>query len=538
MKKKMSDWRRARTEKILLRNRNYKKLIYNRLFITFSLVLLQLAFSGFLLYIFYERSGWVGQLITLFVDVIGIVCVLSILNYNEKPSTKLNWVIMILVFPLGGVCLYLLFGNGRPTRKMNEKISAAKQENMETLKRTVRVADELAFRGRAAETCRYLHDYAGYPVYSDGEIEYFRSGEDMFPAMLAAIQKAEKFILAEYFIASGGKMWEAFKDALVEKAKEGVQIRLILDDWGCILHMPPHFDRYLEALHPNIKCYMFNKIIPIFTMRLNNRDHRKYLVVDGKTAFTGGINVADEYINEKSRFGYWKDSGLKVTGNAANSFTTMFFNVWNAFYEKEPLESYLAPQSVEQTESMQEGVRPYLVQPYDDSPLDRESVGETVYLDIVNRAKKYVYIFTPYLILDDFMRTALCSAAKRGVDVRIVTPGTPDKKAVFRLTRANYEPLMRAGVKIYEYTPGFIHAKSMVSDDNSAVVGTINLDYRSLYLHFENAVYFMGENAVAAVKKDCEDTFLVSEKIEPQDVKRSIFGKFVDSLLRVFETLV
>ena len=531
--KVMSEWRRKRTEKILLRNRNYKKLIYNRLIITFALVIVQLALSGFLLFTFYE---WSSRLILFLIDFIGLICVLYILNHDEKPSSKLNWIIIILIFPFFGVFAYVIFGEGRPTRKMNKKICASKKENMQVLKRSVSKADEAALQGRSSETCRYLHDFAGYPAYADGDVEYYETGEKMFPKMLEELEKAEKFILAEYFIVAGGKMWTAFRDVIVRKAQQGVQIRLIFDDWGCILQMPPHFDKYMEALHPNIKCLMFNHIIPFFSMRLNNRDHRKFLVIDGKVGFTGGINIADEYINEKSRFGHWKDTGVKLTGNSVNSFTMMFFNLWNAFKQKENLEEFLVEHPVAPADG--DSTRPFLIHPYDDSPLDSESVGETVYLDIVNRAKKYVYIFTPYLILDDYMRTAICSAAKRGVDVRIVTPGTPDKKAVFRLTRANYPVLLKAGVKIYEYTPGFIHAKSMVSDDNTAVVGTINLDYRSLYLHFENAVYFTGCHAVADVKKDCEDTFLSSKQIGEADVKRSWLGRILDSLLRVFETTV
>ena len=335
---------------------------------------------------------------------------------------------------------------------------------------------------------------------------------------------------------------------------------VIYDDVGSLFVLPPKYDKYLEYLHPNIRCFRFNPAVPVFTMRMNNRDHRKILVVDGKAAFTGGINLADEYIDAKRRFGYWKDTGVRITGPAVHSFTVMFFNLWNAFRkDKEDVSKFLpAPGKGGKTASSSgteeggekaeeipseekcggQGSGELLIHPYDDSPLDKESVGETVYLDIINRASDYVYIFTPYLILDDFMRAAICNAAKRGVDVRIVTPGIPDKKTVFRLTRSNYGPLLRAGVKIYEYTPGFIHAKSMVSDDKCAVVGSINLDYRSLYLHFENAVYFSGCDAVKAVKEDGERTFADCKCISLDDTRQSFFGRLVDAVLRVFETLV
>jgi cardiolipin synthase len=301
--------------------------------------------------------------------------------------------------------------------------------------------------------------------------------------------------------------------------------------------LPPRYDEYLEGLHKNIRCMAFNAVIPIVAVRMNNRDHRKIMVIDGKVGFTGGVNLADEYVAEKVKYGYWKDSVIRIKGEAVNSMTKMFFDFWNAFRtDKEDLVKYLFFPS-------KEGGRDALkddamrLQPYDDSPLDKISVGETVYLDIIHSAKTYAYIFTPYLILDDQMRTALCLAAMRGVDVRIVVPGVPDKKIVYRLTRANYEILLRAGVKIYEYTPGFLHAKSIVSDDECAVVGTINFDYRSFYHHFENAVYFANCDAVMDVKRDCEETFVLSKLCEKGYPKRSLIGKSVDAVLRVFETL-
>jgi cardiolipin synthase len=366
-------------------------------------------------------------------------------------------------------------------------------------------------------------------------VTYYKAGEEMFPHMLEELKKAEKFILVEYFIIAGGKMWSEILQILIEKAMAGVQVRIIYDDFGCMMTLPPKYDRYLETLHPNIKCMAFNNIIPVFSVRMNNRDHRKIMVVDGKVAFTGGINLADEYIAEKQRFGYWKDTGVKVTGNAVGSFTLMFFHIWNAFRkDEESLHKYLLPLQ----DMPRENATSFRLQPYDDSPLDRISIGASVYMDIISRAKDYVYIFTPYLILDDAMRGALCQAAMRGVDVRIVTPGIPDKKTVFRLTRANYGILLKAGVRIYEYTPGFIHAKSMVCDDECAVVGTINLDYRSLYLHFENAVYFAGCDAVLDVKRDCEEVFAVSKERTKENLKSGIVGRMVDAVLRLFETLL
>lgn len=547
--RKMNKRRKERIEKNILRNRTYKVLIYNRFILTLLLVLLQIVVYALMLVHFY--NGFRAVMITT--ELLGLLFVLYVINRNEKPSSKLNWVIMILAVPVFGVPMYMLFGEGRPTRRMHKRISAAKKENAACLARKTGVNPEK----RDEEICRYLTRYADYPLFRDGEVTYYPSGKEMFKDMLAALDRAEKFILAEYFIVAGGKMWDEFRERLLQKARQGVQIRLIYDDVGSLLVLPPKYDRYLEYLHPNIKCFRFNPAVPVFTMRMNNRDHRKILVVDGKVAFTGGINLADEYIDEKVRFGVWKDTGVRVTGSAVDSFTVMFFNLWNAFRkDKEKTSDFLsgapsgegaegdagagAQTDLPATGDLSgPGIRPApVIQPYDDSPLDRESVGETVYLDIINRARDYVYIFTPYLILDDFMRAAICNAAKRGVDVRIVTPGIPDKKTVFRLTRSNYAPLLKSGVKIYEYTPGFIHAKSMVSDDLCAVVGTINLDYRSLYLHFENAVYFSGCPAVLDVKKDGENVFAVSRPISIENTRQGFIGRLTNSVLRVFETLV
>ncbi len=560
----MNERRQKRIEKNILKNRRYKALIYNRVILTVALVLLQIVIYTLLMVRFYNA----GRAVLITVNIIGLLFVLYIINRNEKPSTKLNWVIMILVIPIFGVSLYLLFGEGRPTRRMNRRISQAKRENAGVIAQDADVKARVDESGRGAQTCRYLMNYANYPVYADGEVTYYPSGKEMFRDMLAAMESAERFILAEYFIIAGGKMWDAFRELLVKKAKEGVKVRLIFDDVGSLFLLPPKYHKYLEALHPNIKCFSFNPAVPIFTMRMNNRDHRKILVVDGKVGFTGGINLADEYIDEKIKHGKWKDTGVRVTGRAVSSFTMMFFNLWNAFRkDKDRLKDFIVPAYLDEMKAAADtkyffssekigkngteiavetlagnsgagGDNGFFVQPYDDSPLDKESVGETVYLDIINRAARYLYIFTPYLILDDYMRAALCNAAKRGVDVRIVTPGIPDKKMVFRLTRSNYAPLIKSGVKIYEYTPGFIHAKSMVCDDECAVVGTINLDYRSLYLHFENAVYFSRCPAVLDVKRDGEETFEVAKRMTIEDTRQTFVGKFVDSVLRVFETLL
>ncbi len=530
--KKLSERKKRWIERTLSNNRSYKLYLYNRFFLFLLLVLAQLAGYIWLWYLFAYRTA-AGVIVQMATSVLSWVVVLRLINKNDRPSTKLNWILVILLAPIFGLPAYLLYGEGRPTRKMKRKIRKAKEENERVFKEIYGEPTPLEIQSRKDMVGKYLQDYAEYPPFHDGDLTYYPSGEKMFPAMLEEIEKAEKYILLQYFIVAPGKMWQEILKRLLEKAALGVQIRIIYDDFGCMMTLPPKYDLYLESLHENIRCMTFNEVIPVFEVRMNNRDHRKVLVIDGKVAFTGGINIADEYVAEIRRFGYWKDTGVKITGGAVRSFIKIFFSVWNAFRtDKEDLHAYLPPSFCQKEEKEQ------VIQPYDDSPLDGISVGETVYLDMLNSATRYAYIFTPYLILDDSMRTALCMAAMRGVDVRIVTPGIPDKKTVYRLTRANYSILMKAGVKIYEYTPGFIHAKSMLCDDERAVVGTINLDYRSLYLHFENAVYFQDCAAISHLKRDCEETFSVSTLCTPENTKRGVIGRIIDSFLRLFETLL
>ena len=537
MAKKISKRKKRWIERTVNNDRRYKLALYNRFYIYALLVLLQLAGWGVFLYLLTYNSS-VAFAVQTAMGILALVSSLYILNKEEGGSARLSWILVILLAPVFGVPLYLTCAEGRPTRHMKRKIDRTKAQIAQAAQEVLGIVEPSLPLSREQGVSYRLQKQAGYPAYTDGEVTYYESGEEMFPDMKKALLSAKKFILVEYFIIAHGKMWNEMLKILLEKAEEGVQVRILYDDFGCMTTLPPDYDKYLETLHKNVRALSFNSVIPVFTVRMNNRDHRKLLVVDGKVGFTGGINLADEYIGEKRRFGYWKDSGVRITGGAVNSFTQMFFGLWNAFRrDKEEVKPYLVPSPKKDMVPSKEG-EGVVIQPYDDSPLDGVSVGEFVYVDMIERAQKSLYIFTPYLILDDLTRGALCRAALRGVDVRIVTPSIPDKKTVYRLTRANYGILMKAGVKIYEYTPGFIHAKSMVCDEKYAVVGTINLDYRSLYLHFENAVYFAGCPAVEALVRDCEDTFALSKLCTKENTKRGVFGRLFDAVLRVFETLL
>lgn len=513
-------------------SRVYRRILYNRMFTFILAVLLQLITFGYFFYLITYHSSWTIAVQTL-LFILQIVSVLYILNAHERPSSKLNWIILILLTPVFGIPMYAMNGRGRPAKRMKNKMLAAQAQVDEAFEKRYGEVQLPVQDNRQAAISHYLTKYVKYPAFHDGKVEYYADGAEMFTAMKEQLQKAEKFILLEYFIIAHGRMWKDILQILLEKAMQGVQIRIIYDDFGCMLTLQPRYDHYLNSLHENIRCIKFNKVVPFLALRMNHRDHKKILVIDGKVGFTGGINLADEYINERQRFGHWKDTGVQITGESVQSLTKAFLHVWQAYgKENMPIEYFLPER---QQPQQKDGLT---IQPYDDSPLDGISTGASVYEDIIHRAEKYVWIFTPYLVLDEQMRGALCFAAARGVDVRIVTPGIPDKKTVFRLTRANYTMLLKAGVRIYEYTPGFIHAKSMLSDDNAAVVGTINMDYRSLYHHFENAVYFTDKQAVDKLKEDCLQTFGICKERTLENTKRHLLGRLADSVLRVFETLM
>ena len=377
---------------------------------------------------------------------------------------------------------------------------------------------------------RYVAKFGPYPAWKDTAAHYFSCGEEMYPQLLADLDKAEKFIFLEFFILRSGKMWNGVEQILRRKAAQGVDVRLIYDDFGSLLGLPADFIVHMERAH--IRCIPFNPVVPLLSLVMNHRDHRKIVVIDGTVAYTGGVNLADEYINAEQRFGYWKDAALRVEGDAAWNFTVMFLNFWNAFRPSET--DYDAFRPMPLVTPVSDGI----VQPYADSPLDEEPMAETVYLNILAQAQRYVYIYTPYLAVGEEMLDALKNAAKRGVDIRLVLPGIPDKKLVFRLSRSYYLPLLRAGVRIYEYTPGFLHAKCWVSDDVTAVVGSINMDYRSLFLHFECGVLLQKNSQVAVLRDDVRATLPQCREIQVTECRTSLPGTVLDSVLRLLSPLM
>ena len=454
---------------------------------------------------------------------IGLCVVVYIINKDSNPSYKLAWILPIMAFPLFGVLIYLLYANKKPSRYLRKRFKKAGELVTQNLKQDESVLESMP--SRDATRARYLTQM-GYPVCGSTEAKYFASGEEMFPIMLKELSKAEHFIFLEYFIIEEGRFWNSILEILAKKAAEGVDVRVIYDDMGCVGKLPTGYNLKLESM--GIKCTAFNPFVPFISVVMNNRDHRKILVVDGHTAFTGGINLADEYINEGSRFGYWKDTGVMLHGNATWNFTYMFLQMWNVLRgTKEDFDVY-RPERYHMERFEGKG----FVQPFSDNPLDDEPVSQNVYIDIISQAEKYVYICTPYLVPDDEMKNALIRAAKRGVDVRLITPGRPDKKTIYRLTRSYYPTLIEAGVKIYEYIPGFVHAKSIVCDDRITLVGTINMDFRSLYLHFECGVLMTGTGVAIDVR---DDNLAMMEKCRAVGKgfpKRTLVGRIFDSVLR------
>ena len=502
------------------------KKVFSRTVVTALLIVIQVAWLAALLL----QLGNSLPAIQTVLRILSLVAILFVIKSDMNPSYKIGWILLIAVLPILGGLMYVIFGNKRPTKYMREMLRAQLEKSAEYLGTQESITGELD--GGAAGLFKYLEGSAGYPTAKNTTVRYYRVGEEMYADLLPELEKAEKFIFLEYFIIRPGEMWDGVLEILKRKAAAGVDVRIIYDDMGCIDILPANYNATLEGW--GIRTMAFNRFVPAVSLVMNNRDHRKITVIDGKVGFTGGINISDEYINVKERFGHWKDTGLMLKGPGVFNLTLMFLEMWNAFNKDGDGYAEFIPDSFEECGSADDGY----VLSFSDSPLDNESVGESVYTDMLYQAKNYIYITTPYLAIDSELQTALCMAAKRGVDVRMITPGIPDKKLVYRLTRSYYPTLLRAGVKIFEYTPGFIHAKSFVCDDKLCVVGTINMDYRSLYLHFECGTLMYNNPEIKQVKKDDLDTMEKCRKVELSDMKTNFLGELFDSFLRSIAPLL
>lgn len=468
--------------------------------------------------------------VQLALSVLAFLLALRIYGRNTCSATKISWIIVVLTFPIFGVCLYLLFGRSGAVNIMRGRFTRTNAELLPhyapPLARDA-MPDDLALQNQI----HYLQTQAQYPACRNTDVTYYGDTTAALEAQKADLRKAQHFIFMEYHAIEDSTAWQGIEDILAERAAAGVEVRVFYDDMGSIGFVDTAFAKKLQQR--GIQCRVFNPIVPVLNVFMNNRDHRKITVVDGQVGFTGGYNLADEYFNLTHPYGQWKDSGLRLEGSAVRSLTVIFLEMWNATQKvQEDPTPFLVPAAVPQ------GAGGYVI-PYADSPLDTIATGEDVYLNILKNAKRYVYITTPYLIIDDEMQRELTLAARRGVDVRIITPGIPDKKTVFRVTRSYYADLATAGVRIFEYTPGFVHAKQFVADDEVATCGTINMDYRSLYLHFENGCWFSSCDAVAQVRRDFEELFPLCTEVTGQYAgKRERYVRGLNCILRLFGPLM
>lgn len=502
---------------------------FNRVTITALICLLQVGF--FLLEILRFSNYYV--VIAAVLRCLSLAAVIRIIWMHNNPAVKLAWIVPILLFPLLGGVLYLAFGHVFIPRKLRNSMQRTDEQVKKSLKQDEEILDGLKQQNPAvANQCRYLSSYSDTPVWTDTATTYFPDGESYWKHLLLDLEQAEHFIFMEYFILGEGVMWNSVLDILERKVKEGVEVRLIYDDVGSVFVLPKNYYEVLEK--KGIKCVAFNKLIPFMSLILNNRDHRKIVVIDGKMGYTGGINISDEYINVKHPYGdYWKDTGIRIEGEAVWNFTVMFLQMWNMSRFTE--EDY----SMFRHEFIEKPTAKGYVQPYRDTPFDDEIVGENVYLNILGYAKRYVYIMTPYLVVDYEMQTALKLAAKRGVDVRIILPGVPDKKTIYWLSQSHYGNLIESGIKIYQYTPGFLHAKCVLCDDELATVGTINFDYRSFYHHFECGVFMYQADALADIRKDMEESFELSEQITLEWCRKKFVKiNVIGPILKLFSPLL
>ena len=484
------------------------KLVFSRFFVVVLLLAIQIAVLV-LAYLYFTEH--LPILMVIF-WALTFVMVVYLFNCNMDSSAKLTWLLIIALLPILGTLL-LLFTKANLGHRMQKKMVEKEiRDTMTILKQPENVMEELEHEGSGTDDlCAYLNNTGCFPIFDRTSADFFPIGEAKFEAMLEDLEKAQSFIFMEYFILEEGYMWGRILEILLRKVKEGVEVRVMYDGMCEVSTLPSNYWKLLEA--QGIRAKAFSQIKPLISSHYNNRDHRKILVIDGKVGYTGGVNLADEYINRVERFGHWKDTAIRIKGPAVKSFTLLFLQMWNTNMKDPEYSAWLKDEFDDPQD-----VSGY-VMPYGDCPLDGDRVGEAVYMDILNRATDYVHIMTPYLILDGELETALKFAAKRGVDVKLIMPGIPDKKMAYSLAKTHYKSLNDAGVKIYEYTPGFVHAKIFVSDDIKAVVGTINLDYRSLYHHFECGTYLYKMDCIADIEKDFQETLTKCRRVTEETIR-------------------
>ncbi len=510
--------------------KGFFRIIFSRTGIILILIALQLLF-------FVVTANFLSSYQTYIYGIttaIGLCVVIYIYNSSDNPAFKMTWILFVMVFPVFTSLFYVYTRLQIGVRRMRNRLNELQKETAPYMKQQQDVKEAFSTSRSANKyLASYLDSVAGFPTYRNTEVKYYPLGEDMFADMVRELKKAQDYIFMEYFIVEEGYMWDTILDILKKKAAAGVEVRFMYDGMNAINRVPYNYADQIRKYF--IKCKVSNPVRPFLSTVQNNRDHRKICVIDGKVGFTGGVNLADEYINKTVRFGHWKDTAVMLKGDAVQSLTMMFLQMWNVEGKKgeENFKRYCTkPGRVIRRELG------YVI-PYGDSPFDNENVGEEVYFHILNHAKKYVHIMTPYLILDYEMTRTLKRAAESGIEVIILMPGIPDKWYAYALGKTYYKELLQSGVKIYEYTPGFVHAKVFVSDDDTATVGSVNLDFRSLYLHFECGAYIYNNSAILDIEQDFQDTLTKSHEVTLKDVQnRSLRMKLAGQILRLVAPLM
>ncbi len=475
--------------------------------------------------------SWLAPYATIVATLLSIctfLFVLYIIIKRDEGTYKILWLLVLLTLPILGAVLYLELGNKRTGLPIQRKLQHAKLEH--DVDYTDVIADISKNNIRFSQTVQTICKKTNFPVMPNENVTYYPLGDNMFPDMLADLKAAKQYIYVEYFIIAHGKMWDSIVDILQEKVGQGVDVRVLYDDLGSISTYSKKDAKALKA--KGIHCHTFNRLFAI-KGTLNYRDHRKMLVVDGKVAYSGGINLADEYINEYEKYGHWKDIGFRLTGQAVQNYVMMFEEFWCAFCDKNDDLTIKHSFMPIDYSARRDG---YVVSYYD-SPLRKEAISNDLYIDLLSQAVNYVWFYTPYLMLGDGLMEAVVNAVERGVDVRIIMPGIPDKKLIFRMSHSYYQELLEAGVKIYEYQPGFVHAKACIVDDTVCTIGTVNLDYRSLFLHFENNSLFYQSRIVQEIKEDYSKTLEQCEQMQPYDKGKYAFRWLLDGILRIFAPL-
>ena len=509
--------------------RGAAKIIFSRMLIIFLMILIQI----FVLLMGFMRFGTYMHFISEGISILSAVLIVYIINKDEPTEFKLTWIIIICVLPVLGALIYLFVACNVGGIGIKEKYKKCIRESKALLYTSDKTKEALqkypaSFRGFV----HYLGNKEGYPAYHNSSVVYYPKGENKFEALLEELKKAERYIFLEYFILYKGVMWDAILEVLKQKVKEGVEIRVMYDGMCAILELPYRYPKELKRY--GIKAKMFSPIMPFLSTNQNNRDHRKIVVIDGKVAFTGGVNLADEYINAKVLYGHWKDVAVKITGDAVRSFVIMFLQMWGMSESKrEDYEKYLSDITQEEIENAG------IVIPYGETPTDTRETAKNVYQSIFQSATEYVHVMSPYFIVEREFLDHMRHAADRGVEVVMILPHIPDKRIVYYIARTFYPELLDAGIKVYEYKPGFIHAKAFVSDDICATVGTINLDYRSFYHHFECGAYFYDNMVVRAVEEDFQNTLKECIMVTKEYYKKiPLWQKCIGKTLKFFAPLL